>query len=354
MQGGEPSTVAVEGVGRIIRVDAIGLEEGAEQIASIARVRYVQLQQGVARIHGAIARLGHIAIGRFGGDRNRIVRADTLPEMLTLFVPTRGMGRLGTTAIQLGDAVLARRATHLVAFFDQHFLPLTLCLSRYRFQEIAQDLRLDVRPSRDEVTVLRIPVSNVGALDHLVQSLFASEARNPAVFADAACAAGVEHRLLQWCVRLLCSEHAQIHSVEGPALRRRAALRAREYIDTNLDQPLSLSLVCRASYASPRALEYGFREMFGLSPIAYVRCARLSRVREDLHFAQPRSKAITQLATKWGFWHLSQFSKDYRALFGESPSATLARCVTRSQRDVRARWSGMRKFDICASHPPLP
>jgi AraC family ethanolamine operon transcriptional activator len=34
---------------------------------------------------------------------------------------------------------------------------------------------------------------------------------------------------------------------------------------------------------------------------------------------------VGQVAGDWGFYHLGQFSRDYRRLFGESPSATLAR-----------------------------
>jgi AraC family ethanolamine operon transcriptional activator len=32
---------------------------------------------------------------------------------------------------------------------------------------------------------------------------------------------------------------------------------------------------------------------------------------------------IQDIASHWGFWHLSQFAQDYKKLFGELPSATL-------------------------------
>jgi AraC family ethanolamine operon transcriptional activator len=32
---------------------------------------------------------------------------------------------------------------------------------------------------------------------------------------------------------------------------------------------------------------------------------------------------IQDIASHWGFWHLSQFAQDYKHLFGELPSATL-------------------------------
>ena len=38
----------------------------------------------------------------------------------------------------------------------------------------------------------------------------------------------------------------------------------------------------------------------------------------------PRHDAVTRAASEFGFWHLSRFAGQYRALFGESPSTTLA------------------------------
>jgi AraC family ethanolamine operon transcriptional activator len=32
---------------------------------------------------------------------------------------------------------------------------------------------------------------------------------------------------------------------------------------------------------------------------------------------------IGDVAARWGFWHFSQFSADYRRMFGELPSETL-------------------------------
>jgi AraC family ethanolamine operon transcriptional activator len=32
---------------------------------------------------------------------------------------------------------------------------------------------------------------------------------------------------------------------------------------------------------------------------------------------------VRDVAADWGFWHFSQFSSDYRKLFGQSPSESL-------------------------------
>nr|WP_269767767.1 helix-turn-helix domain-containing protein [Oleiphilus messinensis] len=42
-----------------------------------------------------------------------------------------------------------------------------------------------------------------------------------------------------------------------------------------------------------------------------------------LYQSSAEQTQVADVAADWGFWHLSQFSKDYRQLFGERPSDTL-------------------------------
>jgi len=60
----------------------------------------------------------------------------------------------------------------------------------------------------------------------------------------------------------------------------------------------------------------------GLSPIQYLRYTRLNGVRRTLKNAGGDEK-IGDIAAKWGFWHLSQFAKDYKIVFEELPKDTL-------------------------------
>jgi AraC-like DNA-binding protein len=61
-----------------------------------------------------------------------------------------------------------------------------------------------------------------------------------------------------------------------------------------------------------------------MGPIRYLNLRRMHLVRRALLRADP-SKTVTQVATDHGFWELGRFAVGYRALFGESPSATLHR-----------------------------
>jgi AraC family ethanolamine operon transcriptional activator len=109
------------------------------------------------------------------------------------------------------------------------------------------------------------------------------------------------------------------------AARRVAVRLAREYIHTRLSEPLPLSELCRHAGLKVRTLETGFREVTGLTPIAYIRSLRLNAVRRALHDASERQRSISEIAMNNGFWHLSQFATDYRRLFGETPINTRRR-----------------------------
>ena len=109
------------------------------------------------------------------------------------------------------------------------------------------------------------------------------------------------------------------------ASRRVAVRLTQEFIHARLSEPLPLSELCRHAKLKVRTLETGFREVTGLTPIAYIRSLRLNAVRRALHDASVQQRSISDIALDNGFWHLSQFATDYRKLFGETPSTTRRR-----------------------------
>jgi AraC-like DNA-binding protein len=74
-----------------------------------------------------------------------------------------------------------------------------------------------------------------------------------------------------------------------------------------------------------RAVQKGFREHVGSSPIAYLRRVRLLRVRDELLAASPDSTTVDAVAQRWGFSHHGRFAGLYRNEFGETPRTTLRR-----------------------------
>jgi AraC-like DNA-binding protein len=86
---------------------------------------------------------------------------------------------------------------------------------------------------------------------------------------------------------------------------------------------LYVSDLCRVAAVSERTLEYAFKEILGLTPVAYLTRLRLHRVRQALRAASSETTTVSSVALDWGFWHFGEFSRAYKECFGELPSETL-------------------------------
>jgi AraC family ethanolamine operon transcriptional activator len=89
-------------------------------------------------------------------------------------------------------------------------------------------------------------------------------------------------------------------------------------VEESPDCPLSVAELCARFHASRRTLQYAFEDTLGVNPSAYIRAVRLDHVRRELRGAA----SVTEVATRWGFWHFGNFSSEYRGQFGELPSET--------------------------------
>lgn len=108
---------------------------------------------------------------------------------------------------------------------------------------------------------------------------------------------------------------------------RRTLQRTRDYLQTHTDRCVSVHELCEQLGSSPRALQDCFQRCLGLSPKAYLKAVKLNEVRRELLRADSALASVSDVAVRYGFWHLSRFAADYRWLFGELPSQTLRRRV---------------------------
>jgi AraC-like DNA-binding protein len=100
---------------------------------------------------------------------------------------------------------------------------------------------------------------------------------------------------------------------------------AEDYALSHVDERIYVTDLCRAAAVSERALEYAFKEVMGLTPVAYLTRLRLHRVRQALLAGTHGSTTVSAVALDWGFWHFGDFSRAYKECFGELPSDTLRR-----------------------------
>jgi AraC-like DNA-binding protein len=100
---------------------------------------------------------------------------------------------------------------------------------------------------------------------------------------------------------------------------------AEEYICANLKNPVTRDTLAEVSGKSIRSLSRGFQQRHGMGPMTFLRRRRLKAAYLELLGAEPGSTTVTQVAISYNFSHFGKFAIEYKAAFGESPSATLAK-----------------------------
>jgi AraC family transcriptional regulator, ethanolamine operon transcriptional activator len=103
--------------------------------------------------------------------------------------------------------------------------------------------------------------------------------------------------------------------------RTQAVEKALICLEDGAAEIMPISKICAETGVSWRTLDRGFQERFGIGPKAYHTRLRLSRVRTEILELGPHC-VISDVANRWGFWHMGKFARDYKILFCELPSET--------------------------------
>jgi AraC-like DNA-binding protein len=181
----------------------------------------------------------------------------------------------------------------------------------------------DLTPPKDSL-VFRPPPLALAKLRrlHAAAGHLAEEA--PEVIANLHAAYGLEQELIEAMIACLGKSEAREDSV---AQRQHQLImrRFRRVVEENPDQPLYIPEVCKAIGVSERTLRVCCQEQLGLGPKRYLLLRRLHLARRALREGLPDATTVTEIATRYGFWHFGRFAGEYQSLFGETPSSTLHR-----------------------------
>ncbi|WP_237573419.1 AraC family transcriptional regulator [Mycolicibacterium lacusdiani] len=137
----------------------------------------------------------------------------------------------------------------------------------------------------------------------------------------------VEDLVMSSLLHLQPSNYHEEFTSPAPPDKRGAVVQAAiDYLEDHLAEHITMSSVSGAVHMSVRAVQQGFHEQLGMTPMTYVRERRLERVHAELMDATPADGiTVTAVAERWGFHHLGSFGSEYRKRWGESPSQTLRR-----------------------------
>ncbi|MFF0268175.1 helix-turn-helix domain-containing protein [Kribbella sp. NPDC004536] len=112
---------------------------------------------------------------------------------------------------------------------------------------------------------------------------------------------------------------------DGPAAHPSTVRRALGFMESHLDQAISVADIAAAAGVTVRALQAAFQRHLECTPLDHLRRLRLAEVRTELLAADPSTATVATIAARWGFHHHGRMSAAYRAEYGELPSTTLAR-----------------------------
>lgn len=121
--------------------------------------------------------------------------------------------------------------------------------------------------------------------------------------------------------RLLDFEN--VETFDTTSVRFKHFLNAIEFMHNNPLWAFDIVALAKMSHLSERSLFSWFKHYTGVTPYQYYSTLHLSKVRAELLRSRPQEVAISEIALKHGFYHLSRFARKYRQLFDELPSETL-------------------------------
>jgi len=168
----------------------------------------------------------------------------------------------------------------------------------------------------------RPPRAALRQLRHLHQAAVRAAGARSGVLTDREAAHGLEQQLI----------HALIGSLSaGPAYEETAAARRHRDILARFEdllevQPPAEVIEIRTALGVPqRILRECCKKNLGTDPSRYRRLRGMQRARRVLRQENPNTASVSAVARRCGFRDPGRFAVNYRALYGELPSATLRR-----------------------------
>jgi AraC family ethanolamine operon transcriptional activator len=168
----------------------------------------------------------------------------------------------------------------------------------------------------------RPPRAALRQLRHLHHAAMRTAEARSGVPADSEAAHGLEQQVIHALVESLSA--GPVYEETETARRHRGILgRFEELLEA--EPPPTISHIVAALGVSPRMLRECCGKNLGMDPSCYRRLRGMQRAQRALRHENPDLVSVPRVARRYGFRDLARFAANYRALYGEPPSATLMR-----------------------------
>lgn len=282
------------------------------------RQEYDQISAGA--FYGRIdeVQLGEMQVFKEHTSQALRQQCNVWPESLWIGIPVSQACRINGRPVSV-DEVMCQPGHHdFELVTPQTFDIYGLVVSRRLLESSAGErgLELLTRASSTHMR-LRLPYRTRESVNFLIERLIGA--------ANEAIAVHVHQDILMLALLEILERERPCNDTP-PSYRHRKQVveQVKRYVEEPCNAPVTMTELCELAHVSQRTLQYSFTSILGISPRQFLRVTRLNRVRRVLARAG-EGTTVTRVANTWGFYHLGQFSRDYRQLFGESPSCTLAR-----------------------------
>ncbi len=159
------------------------------------------------------------------------------------------------------------------------------------------------------------------AMGNLIKLIIEEEADAPHILTDPRRMTAFRDSLVSTMLLFCPHSGSALLARPSAAPAPRDVRRVVDFIRAHSGRALSLADLVAVAGVPGRTLNDHFRAFIGLSPMAYLKRARLRRAHELLQAGEAAS--VTDAALEAGFTHLGRFARDYSEMFGVPPSQTL-------------------------------
>ncbi len=179
------------------------------------------------------------------------------------------------------------------------------------------------RGALDSHPLTLIDLNKSLALAHFIETIIHDLGSDHSALSDPGVASHAERLLSLLLLRSLRKSDSHCITVAAPQVLPYYVRRAEQYVSENYMKPVTVADLEAATGVSARTLYYGFKQYRGASPMKHLKGVRLMRARRRLLEAQMHGGRVGEIAAAAGYGNKSQFARDYKGYFGESPAATL-------------------------------
>jgi AraC-like DNA-binding protein len=313
---------------RILSAEFTELEEFSRAMQDGA-AENIQLGAGPLRLSLALAEFGPLRVHTNTVDNSYLARAQVHRDRWGIFFDLGAMpraSRINGFPLGRSSAVLIGPGAELHALADkgQEWAMITLASS-----SVAALLDGAAGPRAGQAAIVPDLLARAPILAALSRDVSALVRIDPTRLAGSAVAGAMLEAIMGAIGEGLAAKEPPRGAVRAARSQMRLVGSAVEFLGATLGSPVYTEAVSAAVGAGPRALNAAFRAVYGVALQQYLLTRRLDLARRQLRDPDGPT-LIKQIALDAGFWHFGRFSLAYRQMFGETPSATLARRALRS------------------------